>query len=87
MYEAVRCPWCAGLMELCSRYVHEGLYTAPDLVYQYVCTECGASAPPVSAGRVLFFRGGGADRYTSGAARIAWEMAVVRKAKFDNVEV
>lgn len=87
MNEPVRCPYCGGLMELCSRHVHEGLYTAPDLVYQYVCTECRSAAPPVKTARGWYVCGGGSDRYADRAARLAWEKAVVRKAKFDNTEV
>lgn len=87
MDDAVRCPWCGGLMELCSRFVHEGLYSAPDLVYQYVCTECGSASPPVRPVKGWMSCGGGEDRYCTAARRIAWEKAVVRKAKFDNVEV
>lgn len=88
MNEPVRCPYCGGLMELCSRYVHEGLYTAPDLVLQYVCTECRSSAPPVRPVRGWYScGGGGSDRYIEKAERLAWEAAVVRKAKFDNTEI
>lgn len=86
--DAVRCPYCGGLMELCSRYVHEGLYTTPDLVMQYVCTECRSSAPPVKPARGWYScGGGGSDRYIEKAERLAWEAAVVRKAKFDNTEI
>lgn len=88
MDETVRCPYCGGLMELCSRYVHEGLYTAPDLVYQYVCTECRSAAPPAAAARGWYTCGGGAeDRHTSAAARRARELAVVRKTKFDDAVI
>lgn len=87
MNEPVRCPYCGGLMELCSRYVHEGLYATPDLVMQYVCTECRSSAPPVKPARGWYSCGGVADRYIENAERMAWEAAVARKAKFDDVEV
>lgn len=87
MDTAVRCPYCAGLMESCSTYIRDGLYAAPSLVYLYKCTECGSSSPPVRPVRGWWSMGGGHDTYGERARREAWEKAVVRKAKFDDAVI
>lgn len=88
MDEAVRCPFCGALMQCCSFFSQNTLYGHRDLSYAYKCTECGAAAPAVRVDNPYWScGGGGSEKYVESAKRLAWEKAVVRKAKFDDVEV
>lgn len=58
--DAVRCPYCGGLMQCCSYYRNEGLYTEKVRYVAYTCTECGSSAPPVRTD-MLFWQSVGDD--------------------------